>query len=305
MANLSDATGKISLTLRGSREDMTKAWGIIRRFWDDGVYGASYADIEADGVQMHGKDAYAESGFSGSGRWSFANNIESFGRWIDTSTSITEDEKDFLRNTNFIIDYDFADYEPGCGVFYSARMQNVHEKGQPLSTISGETLDEEALEISARNLARYIGYDDSEVADMSMPRSELKEWFILGATEAEKAKVEAVFDSDEAYQEMVENETGRIFWSYDDIDDDINWDSYIEDFALQPEEVINEQQTAQITIRKVDSSNELNEGLVYGAFNQFGTPVGKRFRTAEECRKSFEEKGFHNIVMPQKSDRER
>lgn len=299
MANISDASGKISLTLRGSREDMTKAWGIIRRFWGDGEYGASYADIRADDVQMRGKDAYVESGFSGCGRWSFANNIESFGRWIDTS--VTEDEKDFLMNMDFSIDYDFADYEPGCGVFYSARMQNLHEKGQPLSTISGETLDEEALEISARNLARYIGYDDSEVADMSMPRNELKEWFLQGATEAEKAKIEAVFSSDEAYHMMEKNETGCIFWSPDDID----WDSYIEDFDLQAGKNINEQQNTRITIRKVDSPSELNEGLVYGAFNSHGTPVGKRFRTAEECRKAFEEQGFHNIVMPQKSDRER
>ena len=64
-------------------------------------------------------------------------------------------------------------------------------------------------------------------------------------------------------------------------------------------------ESEKIVIRKVDTLNKINDGLVYGAFNQFGTPVGKRFRTAEECRKSFEEQGFCNIVMPQKSDRER
>lgn len=63
-------------------------------------------------------------------------------------------------------------------------------------------------------------------------------------------------------------------------------------------------ESEKIVIRKVDIPNSINDGLVYGAFNQFGTPVGKRFRTAEECRKSFEEQGFRNIVMPQ-SDRER
>lgn len=303
MANSSDANGKIRISLGAgeSKKDMVKTWNIIKKFWGYGEYGAFFDEISDKDVCEDMDGVYAEADFSGTGRWSFENNVESFGRWIESTDVITDDEKDFLVNKNFSIDYDFADYEPGCGVFYSARMQNGHEKGQPLSTISGETLDEEALEISARNLARYIGYDDYEVADMSMPRSELKEWFLLGATEAEKAKVEAVFDSDEAYQEMVENETGRIFWSYDDID----WDSYIEDFDLQPEEVINEQQTAQITIRKVDSPSELNEGLVYGAFNQFGVPVGRRHRTAEECREEFEKHGFHNIVMPQKNDMER
>ena len=64
-------------------------------------------------------------------------------------------------------------------------------------------------------------------------------------------------------------------------------------------------ESEKIVIRKVDIPKSINDGLVYGAFNQFGTPVGKRFRTAEECRKSFEEQGFRNIVMPQKSDRER
>ena len=64
-------------------------------------------------------------------------------------------------------------------------------------------------------------------------------------------------------------------------------------------------ESEKIVIRKVDAPKSINDGLVYGAFNQFGTPVGKRFRTAEECRKSFEEQGFHNIVMPQKSDRKR
>ena len=222
MANLSDASGKISLTLRGSREDMTKAWGIIMRFWGDGEYGASYADIGANGVQMRGKDAYAESGFSGCGRWSFANNIESFGRWIDTSPAVTEDEKDFLRNTNFIIDYDFADCELGCGAFYEAKMKSEHKAGTPLSSITTKTISDKEIEISAANIRKYIGYEDDEIADMGIPREELRQWFIENDG-APKELVNAVFDSDAAYNQLKEDEAGTLFWPDDN---SIDWDHY-------------------------------------------------------------------------------
>lgn len=57
--------------------------------------------------------------------------------------------------------------------------------------------------------------------------------------------------------------------------------------------------TEKITIRKVADANELNGGLIYGAFTSRGTPVGRRFRTAEECRKSFADAGFSDIAMPE------
>lgn len=55
----------------------------------------------------------------------------------------------------------------------------------------------------------------------------------------------------------------------------------------------------RITIRKLDGEDAINGGLVYGAFNSYGTPVGRRYRTAEECRKAFADAGFRNIAMPE------
>lgn len=55
----------------------------------------------------------------------------------------------------------------------------------------------------------------------------------------------------------------------------------------------------RITIRKLDGEDAINGGLVYGAFNGYGTPVGRRYRTAEECRKAFADAGFRNIAMPE------
>lgn len=290
MANISDASGKIRISLDAgeSKEDMVKAWSIIKKFWEYGEYGAVYAGISEKDVREDRDGIHAEADFSGTGRWTFENNVESFGRWIENDNVITPEEKAFLAGRDFRIRYDFCDYEMGCGVFYEAKMENVHKAGTSLDSIKAESLSYEDIDITADNLCDYIGYSEDDVADMSMPREELKQWFFENDS-AENEKIEAVFDNDEAYRQLMQDEGGTIFWSYDD---NIDWDSYVDEFCKS------ENENERITIRKVDSPDRTNDGLVYGAFNSHGTPVGKRFRTAEECRKSFEKKGYSNFSIP-------
>lgn len=290
MANISDSNGKIRISLGAgeSKEDMVKTWNIIKKFWGYGEYGAFFDEISDKDVCEDMDGVYAEADFSGTGRWSFENNVESFGRWIESTDAITDDEKDFLRDRGFSIRYDFCDYEMGCEVFYEATMENVHEKGTSLGSINGECLSYEDIDITADNLIDYAGYSEDEVADMNMPREELKQWFFDNDS-SENEQIEAVFDNDEAYRQLMQDERGTIFWPYDD---NIDWDAYIDEFCKS------ENENERITIRKVDSPDRTNDGLVYGAFNSHGTPVGKRFRTAEECRKSFEKKGYSNFSMP-------
>ena len=171
----------------------------------------------------HHKKVYAEADFSGTGRWNFENNVESFGRWIESTDAITDDEKDFLRNMDFSIRYDFCDYEMGCEVFYKATMENVHEKGTSLGSINVEYLSYEDIDITAQNLIDYACYSEDEVADMNMPREELKQWFFDNDS-SENEQIEAVFDNDEAYRQLMQDERGTIFWPYDD---NIDWDAYI------------------------------------------------------------------------------
>lgn len=288
MANISDATGRMirmSMDSSETKADLVKTWNIIRSFWEAGEYGATFDEISEEDITGNGSEIYAETSFAGWGRWTFANNVESFGEWIEESSTITPEEKEFLAGKDFSIRYDFCDYEMGCEVFYEAEMENVHRAGTPLSATETETISEEDIEISAENIKKYIGYADEEVADMNMPREELKQWFIHNDS-APREQIEAVFDNDAAYEQLKEDEAGSIFWSYDN---GISWEDYVP---------AHDEKMEKITIRKVDSPDRTNEGLVYGAFNSYGTPVGKRFRTAEECRKSFEEKGYSSFVMP-------
>lgn len=226
MANISDASGKISLTLNGSetKDDMMKTWDIIRRVWDTGGdYGATYEQISEDDITRDGDGLHAEMDFFGSGRWTFTGNVESFGEWLDTSPVITEDEKDFLRSKDFSIDYDFADCELGCGAFYEAKMESDHKAGTPLSSIAARTISSKEIEISAANIRKYIGYEDDEIADMGIPREELRQWFLENDS-APKELVNAVFDSDAAYNQLKEDEAGTLFWPYDN---NISWEDYV------------------------------------------------------------------------------
>lgn len=230
MANISDATGwmiRMSMDSSETKADLVKAWNIIRSFWEAGEYGATFDEISEDDITGDGSEIYAEKSFAGWGRWTFANNVESFGEWIEESSTITPEEKEFLAGKDFSIRYDFCDYEMGCEVFYEAEMENVHKAGTPLSATETETLSEEGIEISAENIKKYIGYADEEVADMSMPREKLKQWFIYNDS-AENEKIEAVFDNDEAYRQLMQDEGGTIFW-WDD--DNIDWDAYIDEFC--------------------------------------------------------------------------
>lgn len=229
MANISDASGKIRISLDAgeSKEDMVKAWNIIKKFWEYGEYGAVYAGISEKDVREDRDGIHAEADFSGTGRWTFENNVESFGRWIESTDAITNDEKQFLRDRDFSIRYDFCDYEMGCEAFYEETMENVHKAGASLDSIKAESLSYEDIDITADNLCDYIGYSEDDVADMSIPREELKQWFFENDS-AENEKIEAVFDNDEAYRQLMQDEGGTIFW-WDD--DNIDWDAYIDEFC--------------------------------------------------------------------------
>lgn len=225
MANISDASGKIRITLNGgeTKDGMMKTWDIIRRFWDmGGDYGAIVEQISEDDIMRDSDGLHAEADFYGSGRWTFFGNVESFGEWIDTSPVITEDEKDFLRSKDFSIDYDFADCELGCGAFYEAKMKSEHKAGMPLSSTVTKSLGEKDIEISAENIRKYIGYADDEIADMGIPREELRQWFLENDS-TPKELINAVFDSDAAYNQLKEDEAGTLFWPDDN---SIDWDHY-------------------------------------------------------------------------------
>lgn len=222
MANISDASGTIRITLNGgkTKDDMMKTWDIIRRFWDmGGDYGAIFGQISEDDITRDSDGLHAEADFYGSGRWTFVGNVESFGEWIEANNVITPEEKQFLVDQDFSIDYDFADCELGCEAFYEAKMESEHKAGTPLSSIEAKTISEKEIEISAENIRKYIGY---KVADMGIPREELRRWFLENGS-APKELINAVFDSDAAYRQLKENEAGRLFW----LDDDsIDWNHY-------------------------------------------------------------------------------
>ena len=146
MANTSSAAGNVKVVT--NREEAMKA--IIKTFercantWYNTVFSSYEYEFRMGEYSLI-------ASFNGNGRWVYENNISSHFRWCIGEKWLTPEEVEVLENEDFIIEYDFTDYEPGCKVFYEALCDLIHKKGTPLEATEYVEVDSRDLDMSWGN----------------------------------------------------------------------------------------------------------------------------------------------------------
>ncbi len=138
MANISDATGSITIET-GSKEVLEAVYEVfeISRGFD--YYTSLDTDLTYTEYDEEDRVFTLSSGFVGSGRWVYENNIECLFEWaID---DLSEEKKELLESNDFKIEFNFEDYECGCDVHYHAVVVINHEKGVPLLNTKSEEVE--------------------------------------------------------------------------------------------------------------------------------------------------------------------
>ena len=104
----------------------------------------------------------------------------------------------------------------------------VHEPGMNIDEIRFHSDGSGEYEVSAGNLKGFCLYSDEEVADVDMPRDELREWFISAAEEYgrthEIPMIEKIFGTPELFEKFFRNCRNATFFFNESND----WEDYLE-----------------------------------------------------------------------------
>lgn len=135
MANISFAKGL--LTFEGSKIVQEALVDVLVATERDVEYNV-YFDEQKAREDLKKMDKL-EISFSGSGRWSYHNNIEHLYQWITEDIrkgrikgdkERIEDAWHFLETQDWMLIFDFDDCEPGLDVLYSEEVAIRHKKGE-------------------------------------------------------------------------------------------------------------------------------------------------------------------------------
>ena len=232
MANISDAYGTITIRVRtDDTEKFVRTWNILSDRLSSGEYSTQFdgigiysPDIERNEDDDGTVEISMSDTFSGTGRWAYQANIEYFGSWLDYE--VNEEEKAFLEQLDFSVEYSFTDYEPGCCVFYEMEAHNTHIAGMSLRDISNVIDSSYDLEISASELISR-GFDEAEcIADLGIGREALMEWFIADESDQHTCElIREVFESDEGYEKFCREHRNEMFYYYHEYE--IDWLDYL------------------------------------------------------------------------------
>jgi hypothetical protein len=201
MANMSTAYGAVCAYAE-TKENAERVLNVIHRELGDVDYGTCIDECR-DGTltaEYTGENWMAESSFTGTGRWTFKENVCRLSDWLQESM-------DELKPFDFRLEFEFDDCEPGCSVLYRATMTADHKAGDP--KIKFETSECESYDITAKNL-RNLNFED-DVMDLNEPKDRLMEWFISEQGEEYADDIKAVFKDEKAWKEFKSDYSGCIF----------------------------------------------------------------------------------------------
>ena len=178
MANISSAYGQEKIyaqTLEGLKS-YVKAMARLSELEDEyGMYYTIHGQPETFAENNYKKEEDGKVSvsmpFTGIGRWSFYNNLESFEDWYMKpnrfdGNSVLEAKAEMRKALQAVekITYDFFDYEEGCGLLYHAVVSLLFEVGN----IKAEKIDLwEDYPLTARNRID-IGGEESYILDSSL-----------------------------------------------------------------------------------------------------------------------------------------
>lgn len=166
MANISEATGCVDVTVKtNQKKEFTEFFNCLREFAGNGDYFAYIDEIAENDIEKEDDELFCSSGFYGAGRWTFHNNLELFGNWADSYKRTHKETVQTLEKYTFKLEFEFADYEPGCGVLYSENAEITHNAGEEIKNCKFSVCRCDDLPITAENLVDYEIYDEGQVAD--------------------------------------------------------------------------------------------------------------------------------------------
>lgn len=208
MANISDASGTIYFKAN-TKETIKELFDLIKLMDDGSDFFTSYVHwgdccryitkVEDDYMYQ------LEISFIGSGRWSYYCNIERMFTWIKYHIDNYLDDIDkekytnmlvSIQNADWMINFDYIDYEPGCELFGNYCFHYIHEKGESLDSLIPYEGDCEEYELNIVNYAKYMNQTLDEA---------LEEWYYK-YDDSEELK-EAI----EEEKEAIENFVGKPF----------------------------------------------------------------------------------------------
>ena len=173
MANFSDFDG--DLIISGTDKASVVA---VSNIIVDAMRKWTY-DFYADPEEITERDVYFSSDnadkecqleyqakFSGDGygRWSFANNIRSLGRWLAEDLKGSE-KLETLEQASFSVQFIGTDIERGFGLYDSLTGTMFHEKGVPLKDSIVEINCRSLGELTVDALMEHYGWDEDEAKE--------------------------------------------------------------------------------------------------------------------------------------------
>ena len=144
-----DAMKKLTYDFYADPEEITER---------DVYFSSDSADKECQ-LEYHAK-------FSGDGygRWSFANNIRSLGRWLAEELKGSE-KLETLEQTSFSVQFIGTDIERGFGLYDSLTGTMFHKKGVPLKDSIVEIDCRSLGELTVDALMEHYGWNEDEAKE--------------------------------------------------------------------------------------------------------------------------------------------
>lgn len=215
MANMSTAHGEVRSYAK-TKEGAERVLNVIHRELGDADYNTCIDECR-DGTlaaECTGEEWMAESRFTGTGRWVFEANIHRLSDWL--GKAINE-----LKDIEFRIEFDYADYEPGCEVLCKEEMVGFHEKGE--MGIQTEVSAYSDYDMVAREI-RALGFEEEgDIMDLNDPKDSLMKWFIDLHGEEYADDIRTVFGNEEAWKKFRNDFHGSLFVSWSCEAEDMDW----------------------------------------------------------------------------------
>lgn len=174
MANNSSADGTFYITASSTLEceKIYKLIDIISKHW---AYSFNMYDeftiSEVTIAHSESEDEVTmETPFNAEGRWTFQNNAQNFGYWLDNSkypssdTTIDDAIKE-LSKLKFVLEFEYDEDETGQQFIGVGKTRLFHPADVSLS--ASEILEEEyeTYELTVENLVEYRGFDEDYAKD--------------------------------------------------------------------------------------------------------------------------------------------
>jgi hypothetical protein len=213
MANMSTAYGTVYAYAK-TKENAERVLNVIHRKLGDSEY-CTYINDCADKTLCAEEDGSiwrAASSFFGAGRWAYQCNVEELSEWLG-------DSMNELKSIDFLLMFEFDDYEPGFQVLYRATMTADHKAGD--SKIEFEMSDYKNYDFTAKNL-RDMNFEEN-VMDLNEPKDKLMKWFINEHGEEYADDIRKVFNDSKAWKQFKKDYKGSIFGCMWTKAEDIGW----------------------------------------------------------------------------------